>query len=115
MPWSFFITTSKSTVSNAFEKSANAIRVISPFFIALIISSLTRKRTIVVECPLRKPATFMFNTLSGADPEFFLPTSKENLKKITGEGMVVRYGFGNLFDFNYLFKYLRKPIRNIST
>ena len=30
-------------------------------------------------------------------------------------GRVVRYDFGNLFDFDYLFKYLRKLIRNIFT
>ena len=38
-----------STVSNALEKSAKAISVNSPFFIARIMSSLIRKITLVVE------------------------------------------------------------------
>ena len=48
-----------------------------------------------------------------ADPGFFLPTSKKNSNKNTG-GKVVKYGFGNLFDFDYLIRYLRKLI-NIFT
>ena len=50
----------------------------------------------------------------GADPGLFLPTFKKNSNKKTG-GKGRRYGFGNLFDFDYLINYLRKLITNIFT
>ena len=53
---------------------------------------------------------------AGADPGFFLPTSKKIRTKIRGGGgRVVRYGFGNLFDFDYLIRYLRTSRNKVTT
>ena len=46
---------------------------------------------------------------------YFLPTSKKKFEQKYVGGRVVRYGFGNLFDFDYLIKYLRRVVRNIFT
>ena len=48
-------------VSNAFEKSARIISVTSPLFIALIMSSLILKSTVVVEWPFLKPDMLSLN------------------------------------------------------
>ena len=51
-------------VSNAFEKSAKSIRVNSPFFIALLISSLMAIKIVAVEWPFLKPDILLLRQLS---------------------------------------------------
>ena len=46
---------SKSTVSNAFEKSAITASVTSPLSMALMMSSFILIHVEMVQCPLRKP------------------------------------------------------------
>ena len=48
-----------------------------------------------------KGLTLVWQFKSGADPRFFLHTSQKHFNKNAG-GRVVRYGFGNFFDFDYL-------------